>query len=121
MPVEALPVPPVAPALEPVAAPPRLEAVPPPPPEPPSPPPEPTPSPSPQVVHLIPQGPRSWNLWEIERIVRESPGVDAARDEELSFLLMYLREFAAPDGGLPLDFDDLVRESFGDLLAAAQR
>ncbi len=30
---------------------------------------------------------------------------------------MYLRDFAGADGLLPLDFDGLVRDSFGDLLA----
>jgi hypothetical protein len=30
--------------------------------------------------------------------------------------LHYLREYAGPDGMLPLDFDGLVRESFGELL-----
>jgi hypothetical protein len=40
------------------------------------------------------------------------------RDEERTFLLMYLREFAGPDGILPADFDSLVRDSFGDLVGA---
>src|SRR4029079_14903453 len=40
--------------------------------------------------------PREWNLWELERVTREAAGADAARDEERSFLLMYLREFADP-------------------------
>ena len=39
-------------------------------------------------------------------------------DEERTFLLMYLREFAGPDGLLPLDFDGLVRDSFGELVGA---
>ena len=64
--------------------------------------------------------PREWNLWELERMTREIAGADAARDEERSFLLMYLREFADPDGMLPVTFDPLVRETFGDLLGAAQ-
>jgi hypothetical protein len=34
---------------------------------------------------------------------------------------MYLRDFASPEGRLPSDFDELVRESFGDLVAAAAR
>ena len=40
-------------------------------------------------------------------------------DEERTFLLMYLREFANADGVLPADFDAVVRESFGDVLDAA--
>ena len=50
--------------------------------------------------------------------MREQSGADVARDEERSFLLMYLREFASPDGVLPVDFDAVVRESFGDALDA---
>jgi hypothetical protein len=29
---------------------------------------------------------------------------------------MYLREFAGPDGELSVDFDALVRDSFGELV-----
>ena len=39
-----------------------------------------------------------------------------AQDEERQFLLMYLREFADSAGLLPLDFDGLVRDSFGELV-----
>jgi len=65
-------------------------------------------------------GPRTWNLWDLERIAREQAGGDVARDEERSFLLMYLREFAGPDGLLPAEFDGLVRDSFGELLGAGR-
>ena len=41
---------------------------------------------------------------------------DVVRNEERSYLLMYLREFAGPDGILPADFDGLVRDAFGDVL-----
>ncbi len=40
-----------------------------------------------------------------------------ARQEEWSALLIHLREFANADGDLPVEFDSLVRESFGGLLA----
>jgi outer membrane biosynthesis protein TonB len=63
-------------------------------------------------------GPREWNLWDLERLTRQHSGADAARDEERSFLLMYLRDFAGPDGVLPVDFDGLVRDSFGELVGA---
>jgi hypothetical protein len=107
--------------------PPRIVAVAPPPPRPPpSPPPpepvreaEPEPEPEPaQVVALTRRndGPREWNLWELERAAREHASGDVARDEERSYLLMYLREFAGPDGVLPADFDGLVRDAFGELL-----
>jgi hypothetical protein len=62
--------------------------------------------------------PREWNVWELERLARASAGADAFVDEERSYLLVYLREFATPEGTLPPDFDGLVRESFGELLAA---
>ena len=77
------------------------------------------PEPAPTIVALpLSSEPRQWNLWDLEQLSREHAGVDAARDEERSFLLMYLRDFAGPDGLLPIDFDGLVRDSFGDLLSA---
>jgi hypothetical protein len=87
----------------------------------PSPPPEPEPEPEPvpaRVVAFIPanEGPREWNLWELERAARDHATDDVVRNEERSYLLMYLREFAGPDGILPTDFDGLVRDAFGDVL-----
>jgi hypothetical protein len=64
----------------------------------------------------IPLGASSWNVWELERLARARAGGDVARDEEWGFLLVYLRDFADPDGNLPSDFDGLVRESFAELL-----
>jgi outer membrane biosynthesis protein TonB len=90
----------------------------------PEPPPEPAPAPvfeepSPVVVPIgVGAEPREWNLWDLERLTREHAGGDDARDQERSFLLMYLRDFAGPDGLLPIDFDSLVRDSFGDLVGA---
>jgi hypothetical protein len=110
------------PALEPEPVPEVrvLRPVPEPPPEPP-PTPEPPrePEPAPVVVPIgVGGSPRQWNLWDLERLSREHAGHDGARDEERSFLLMYLRDFAGPDGLLPIDFDGLVRDSFGDLVGA---
>jgi hypothetical protein len=68
------------------------------------------PPPEPPTV----EGPHTWNLWDLERIAREHAAGDAALDEERSFLLMYLRDFADPDGLLPTEFDALLRESFGE-------
>jgi hypothetical protein len=107
------------PEREPEAAspePPRIVAVPPPPPEP-EPDREPEPEPA-RVVAFIPanEGPKEWNLWELERAARDHATDDVARNEERSYLLMYLREFAGPDGILPTDFDGLVRDAFGDVL-----
>jgi hypothetical protein len=72
---------------------------------------EPAPEPEPLPVASAPW---SWNVWNLERVVRER----AAANDELNYLLLYLREYANPAGMLPPDFDALVRESFGDLLAA---
>jgi hypothetical protein len=105
-----------APSLEP----PSIVAVPPAPPEPePEPEAEPEPEPEPaRVVAFISanEGPREWNLWELERAARDHATDDVVRNEERSYLLMYLREFAGPDGILPADFDGLVRDAFGDVL-----
>jgi hypothetical protein len=84
--------------------------------------PEPASEPEPAPAAVVPLGvastPRAWNLWDLERLTRAAAGSDAALDEERSFLLMYLREFAGPDGALPVDFDGLVRDSFGELVGA---
>jgi len=106
------------PQPEPEPAPPVLEAVPDPEPIPvPAPPPAPEPEPQ-VVVPFVSSTPRQWNLWDLERLSREHAGGNETRDEERSFLLMYLRDFAGPDGMLPIDFDGLVRDSFGDLVGA---
>ncbi len=100
----------------PVREPPRLAPAPPPlsAPEP-APEPEPELPPAAAVIRI--GGPRQWNVWDLERVARESSGGDPIADEERTFLLMYLRDFAGPDGLLPVDFDDLVRQSFGGLVA----
>lgn len=69
------------------------------------------PPPEPEPVVTAP--PREWNLWELERAVRDT----GERHEEWSALLIHLREFANADGDLPLEFDGLVRESFGNVVA----
>jgi hypothetical protein len=79
--------------------------------------PEPEPAPPTPIVPIAAVAePRRWNVWDLERLTREHHGDDAVRDEERAFLLMYLRDFAGPDGLLPLDFDALVRDSFGELV-----
>lgn len=107
------------PEPEPVAAAPQLAAVPDLEPEPE---PEPEPRPAAPVATLpLPAQPREWNLWELERLTRDRAGDDPTRDVEWGYLIVYLREFARPDGTLPAEFDDLVRESFGDVIAAPAR
>lgn len=113
-------VPPAAPAAAPEPEPVRvLQPVPDPEPEPEA---EPVVLAPPAGAPVVPIGvsalPRQWNLWDLERLTRERSTGDAILDEERSFLLMYLREFAGPDGELPVDFDGLVRDSFGELVGA---
>jgi len=57
-----------------------------------------------------------WNVWQLERLLAAQAKPDPERDYERSMLLVYLREFADSDGQLPPQFDDLVRESFSDLV-----
>jgi hypothetical protein len=88
--------------------------------------PEPEPELEPEPVAAVatlplPAEPREWNLWELERLTRERTGEDDVREVEWGYLIVYLRDFARPDGTLPTEFDDLVRESFGDLLATRAR
>jgi hypothetical protein len=59
--------------------------------------------------------PREWNIWELQHLVRERSDDD--RHEEWAALLASLRDFARVDGTLPGEFDQLVRHSFGELLA----
>ena len=93
-----------------------LVAAPPAPPEP-----EPQLEPVPVVVPLVPRDttPRTWNLWELERLA-ETMNSDAAA-EERRLLLMHLREFADASGDLPVEFDALVRDTFGADLAGLVR
>jgi hypothetical protein len=60
--------------------------------------------------------PRSWNLWDLERIAREGVRAQPERRDEFAYLFLHLRQFAAADGSLPTEFDGLVRESFAGML-----
>jgi hypothetical protein len=72
--------------------------------------------PEPGVTRMPLNGaPREWNVWELERLARYAE----ARDEEVAFLLLELRQFADAHGRLPVSFDPVIRESFGELLYAA--
>ena len=88
----------------------------------PPPPPEPAPEPLPAVVPLVLRDatPRTWNLWELERLAETLNGEDAA-SEERRLLLLHLRQFADPSGDLPVEFDPLVRDAFGAGLAGLAR
>lgn len=98
----------------------QLRSVPPPPPEPAA---EPAQQrETPPAVAFRPRSdgaPREWNVWHLERLAREREGQDPARDEELAFLLLELRQFANADGQLPANFDPVVREAFGESLYSA--
>lgn len=74
--------------------------------------PEPQPDPEPEPEPSVPA--REWNIWELQHLVRERPDDD--HHEEWAALIVSLRDFARVDGTLPLEFDELVRESFGVLL-----
>jgi hypothetical protein len=76
-----------------------------------------TPPPS-EAVAVVAGPAREWNLWELERAVRDSP--DETQREEWNALLIHLREFANADGDLPVEFDGFVRDSFAAALAAVR-
>ena len=57
----------------------------------------------------------------LEAAAREEARRNPARQSEWAFLLLHLREFADPGGTLPIEFDGLVRESFGTLLDRLER
>ncbi|MGD0166294.1 MAG: hypothetical protein ABSC51_03270 [Gaiellaceae bacterium] len=57
-----------------------------------------------------------WNVWQLERMMTARPEHDEKRDYERSLMLVYMREFADSDGQLPPEFDELVFETFGDLV-----
>jgi outer membrane biosynthesis protein TonB len=75
------------------------------------------------VVEFRPRtyAPRQWNLWDLERLAREQTKEHPERRDELAFLFVHLRQFAAADGSLPAEFDPLVRETFGGLLEQPYR
>lgn len=117
-PPEPVPEPEPEPEPEPVAVrpPEPLRAVPPPAaPEPTSPPPQP---PAPSVLAFPAAAARRepWNLWDLERVAREESQRNPERAHEWSVLFLHLRQYASADGSLPPEFDDLVRESFGDVM-----
>jgi hypothetical protein len=74
----------------------------------------PEPEAEPEPVTVSAGLPREWNLWELQRAVRDA--ADDPRHDEWIALLIHLREFANADGDLPIEFDGLVRESFGSIL-----
>lgn len=84
----------------------------------PEPEPQPEPEPEPEVESEAGGGepPREWSIWKLQRLIRDRP--DDARHEEWAALVHSLRDFARADGTLPVEFDELVRDSFGPILAS---
>lgn len=62
--------------------------------------------------------PVRWNVFDLQNRASGIATTDPARQEELMFLLLYLREFADVAGDLTEEFDSFVRESFPELVAA---
>jgi hypothetical protein len=58
-----------------------------------------------------------WTVAVLERVLRSQP----EPDQELVYMLGYLRDYAASDGTLPPEFDELVRDAFGPLLGLSAR
>ena len=71
--------------------------------------------PTPEAPQFREAPARGWNVWELQRAVRDSAD---ERREEWNALLIHLREFANADGDLPPEFDGLVRESFAGVLTS---
>jgi hypothetical protein len=84
----------------------------------PEPEPDPEPEPEPEPEPSLSGAPREWSVWELQRLIRDLP--DDRRQEEWAALVLSLRDFARADGMLPVEFDELVRESFGSLLTGGQ-
>jgi hypothetical protein len=68
------------------------------------------------TVVAFPRGSRSWDLWELDRLVEEHADDDPLATEERRAVLYYLRDHAALDGSIPDGFEAVVQETFGDLL-----
>ena len=79
-------------------------------------PPEPEHVDEPEPERVAERPSQEWNIWELERLVRDHP--DDRRREEWSALVLSLREFAGADGALPAEFDELVWETFGATLVS---
>ena len=77
--------------------------------------PDPEPPPDTGPATLDSDLPYEWNVWDLQRLVRDRPDDD--RQEEWAATIASLRDFARADGTLPREFDELVRDSFGELLA----
>jgi colicin import membrane protein len=82
---------------------------------------EPAPEPEPPAEEPASPGPvdDQANVPRLEDLVRRYGDEFQDRLEEWSFYLLYLRDFAEPNGDLPRSLRPLVDDVFGDLLARA--
>ena len=75
-----------------------------------------TPSSAAPAVSPPAPGAGEWNLEQLERLVAQRGAAHPDRVDEWKGYLLYLRDYAAPDGSLSANFDSLVWEVFEDLL-----
>jgi capsular polysaccharide biosynthesis protein len=73
-------------------------------------------APAPPAVAAGPDGPRTFNLATLERLVAERAADHPGRREEWESYLFFLRDHAGADGSLPPSFDGLVEETFAEIL-----
>jgi hypothetical protein len=64
----------------------------------------------------FPRVTRGWDIWELAELVEETPGQDPIQQEERRQILYYLREHTRLDGLILPEFEDLVLETFGELM-----
>jgi hypothetical protein len=73
----------------------------------------------PLPVTVLPVGdpsPGRWNLLVLERLINDNGERFPDRLEEWASYLYFLRDYAEPDGSIPVSFDWLVQETFAELL-----
>jgi hypothetical protein len=68
-----------------------------------------------------PAGGYRWNIDTLSRMVEERADEFPDRVDDWRYTLFYLRNEAHIDGALPRNFDSLVEECFGELLAVRDR
>ena len=68
----------------------------------------------------VPSDEPGLRLDELERLVAEHAPEHPERAEEWRSYLFYLRDYADVDGRVPRQFDWLIQDTFGDLLAASR-
>ena len=58
----------------------------------------------------------AYNLLTLERLAEQRGAEFPDRVEEWTSYLYFLRDYAAPDGSVPAQFNGLITETFADLL-----